>query len=685
MKQDKTIRIAIAGNPNSGKTTIFNAITGARQKVANYAGVTVEKKEGRKLYEGYELVVYDLPGTYSLTAYSMDEVITRDFIIKEKPDLVIDVLDATNIERNLYLCLQFQELGIPVIGVLNIIDQAEEMGIRIDEKQLSKILGIPFVKTIGVKEIGVEKLLDAVIAYFKAEKHDIKIVDYGQELEGGIKVIADLFEQDNAFCAKYSSRWMAIKLIEKDKNVHHLITQHQLYDRINKATDEVVSFIETHFGRDAEIVVSEQRYGYIHGALAETIHREVNKRNITGRVDNFLLNRFLGLPLFIFTLWLVFKITFTLGEYPVGWLESFFGWLSVSASSIVPEGLLRSLVVDGIIAGVGGVFSFVPLVIILFACISFLEDTGYMARAAFIMDKFLHIFGLHGQSFMPMMLGFGCSVPAIMAARTLKNQKDRIITILITPFMSCGAKLPVYVLFAGAFFAHNQGNVVLAVYLIGVTLSLFSSLLLRKIIFKGQATPFVMELPPYRMPTIKGILWHVWDKLWQYFKRAGTVIMLASIFIWVITSFPEKKLNHHMNTAEESEVKLEHSFAGRFGKIIEPAIRPLGFDWKIGVAAVTGFAAKEISVSTLGILYKAGEESEENESLRQALRSDKKFTPLVAFTFMLFTLIVAPCFAALAIIRAEIGWRWLIFNLIYTFTLAWIICFIVYQAGRVFL
>ncbi|MFA5363550.1 MAG: ferrous iron transport protein B, partial [Candidatus Omnitrophota bacterium] len=471
---NKIIRAAIAGNPNSGKTTIFNAMTGAHQKVGNYAGVTVDKKEGRRSYAGCEFIIYDLPGTYSLTAYSMDEMIARDFIIEGKPDVIIDVLDSTNIERNLYLCLQFQELGVPVVAALNIIDQAEKMGIRIDEKVLSSVLGIPFLKTAGASGKGINELLDAVIAVVEKKEKPQRCVSYGPELEREITAVGALLERDPAFAAAYSPRWTAIKLIEKDAHAYHLIENHSLSAGIKFLAGESIRRIETHFGRDAEIAVSEQRYGYIHGAVTEAVRREIDVRTVTERADSILLNRYLGLPVFVFILWAVFQATFKLGEYPVSWLETFFSRLSAFASGVIPAGLPRSLAVDGIIAGVGGVFSFVPLVIILFLCISILEDTGYMARTAFIMDRFLHIFGLHGQSFMPMMLGFGCSVAAVMAARTLKSPRDRIITILIIPFMSCGAKLPVYVLLAGAFFYHNPGNAVLAVYLTGAVLAVCS-------------------------------------------------------------------------------------------------------------------------------------------------------------------------------------------------------------------
>jgi len=494
-----------------------------------------------------------------------------------------------------------------------------------------------------------------------------------------------------------------------------------------EAVEKSIANIETHFGNDCEIVVSEQRYAFVHGAVKESVVRKrADRIQKSELVDMILLNRVIGLPVFLLILWSIFQLTFKLGEYPMAWLESLFGVLSSSLTNVMPEGLLRSLVVDGIIGGVGGVLSFVPLIVILFLCISILEDTGYMARAAFIMDKFLHIFGLHGQSFLPLMVGFGCSVPAIMASRALKSPRDRIVTVLVTPFMSCGAKLPVYILLTAAFFKDNAANVVMSMYIIGIAIALISARILRSTVLKGDATPFVMELPPYRMPTIKGIFFHVWDKTYQYLKKAGSVLLAASILIWAIVTFPipaeneekyrnmalqyektidqvelqgehekesmtitldelrQEKVDAYIETMK-SEEALTHSIAGRIGKIIEPVVRPLGFDWKIGISAVTGFAAKEIVVSTLGVLYKVGqEESEESESLREALVNDVVFNPLVAFVLMLFTLIVTPCFAAQATIKGELGWKWLGFQVSYSILSAWVICFAVYQIGRIF-
>lgn len=707
----KSIRIGLAGNPNSGKTTLFNCITGSHQKVGNYPGVTVEKKVGTRVFRDVNFTVYDLPGVYSLTAYSLDEVVTRDFIIDEKPDVIINVIDSTNIERNLFLCLQFQELGIPVVGALNMTDEAQSMGIEINATALSELLGVKMVKVCAKNNVGIETLLSTTIQESVACAFPGRGVTYGNEMESEINILVSELKSDSSFAKKYPVRWAAIKLLEKDANAQAKLEEHLNRVKIKQIVSQCISRIEQHFGRDSEIVMTEQRYAYVHGAVSETVvERGTERFPLTAIIDKVLLNRILGLPFFLFILWAIFQATFKIGAFPMRWLEHLFGFLGAAATTVLPTGFAQSLVVDGIIAGVGGVLSFVPLIIILFVFISILEDTGYMGRAAFIMDKFLHVFGLHGQSFLPMIIGFGCSVPAMMSSRTLKNPRDRIITILITPFMSCGAKLPVYILLAGAFFPKTAGNVVLSIYIIGIVLALLSSLLFRRTMLKGEATPFVMELPPYRMPTIHGILWHVWDKTSQYLKKAGTVLLAASILIWILVSFPKpsfdkakyddlasKYRNEHIdkgsNERIESEVSLyiskvkedevlENSFAGQIGRFIEPAVKPLGFDWKIGISAITGFAAKEAVVSTLGILYKTGnEENVRSATLRDALRADSMFNPLVAYVLMLFTLIVTPCFATLSMIRAEIGWKWLVFSIGYTLVLAWLLCGTVYQIG----
>jgi ferrous iron transport protein B len=685
----RPLRIALAGNPNSGKTTLFNALTGAHHKVGNYPGVTVEKREGIRTRGDRQYRFIDLPGIYSLTAYSQDEVVARDFLLEEKPDIIVDVLDSTNLERNLYLCLQFQELGIPVIGALNMSDEAEAKGILINEKHLGTTLGIPMVKTVGPKGGGTEALLDCIDARSGSFPGD-RMIHYGKELESKLEVLQGLISTDAAFAAKYPVRWLAVKLLEKDANAYQRLEEHQRGTEIEGYAREAVSWIDKHFGKDAEIIVTEQRYGYIRGAVQESVGT-IKKADfsLTEALDRIIMNRYLALPIFILVLWSVFRLTFFLGEYPMAWLERFFGFVSASLLTILPEGFLRSLLVDGVIGGVGGVVSFVPLIVILFFLLSILEDLGYMSRAAFATDKLLHAFGLHGQSIFPMMLGFGCSVPAIMASRTLKNPRDRIITVLITPLMSCGAKLPVHVLLAAALFPDHGANVVMLIYAAGVVLALGSALILKRTVLKGDPTPFVMELPPYRAPTLRGVLWHVWDKTWQYIKKAGTIILASAILIWALTNFPvytpgEGELTEQNMDVETAlaETALAHSYAGRLGETIEPFFRPMGFNWKLAAASVTGFAAKEVIVSTLGILYRVGtEETEESEGLRDAIRQDPDMRPLTALVFMLFTLVIPPCFAALAAMKAEIGLKWVCFEIVFLILLGWVLCCILYQTG----
>ncbi len=702
-----SVKVTLAGNPNAGKTTIFNALTGAHHKVGNYPGVTVEKREGTRTRNSISYHFVDLPGIYSLTAYSIDEVVARDFLLDHRPDVIVDVMDSTNLSRHLYLCLQFQELGIPVVGALNMSDEAEEKGIKIDEKHLSDILGIPMVKTIGPRAEGMAAILDAIDQLGSFRQQNVaKSIRYGSEIEARLKKIEALLQEDKEFCAIYPSRWLSVKLLEKDSHAVDRLSGHSNAAEIKAEAISASDWISAHYGKDSEMVISEQRYGYIRGAIKETVTIEQKPDfSLTEAIDKIVMNRFLALPIFIAVLWAVFQITFVLGEYPMRWLESLFHWLGLGINALLPEGMIKSLLVDGILGGVGGVFSFVPLIIILFFLLSLLEDSGYISRAAFATDKLLHSFGLHGQSVFPMMLGFGCSVPAIMAARTLKSPRDRIVTILIIPFMSCGAKLPVYVLFSAAFFPNNPGNMVMLVYAIGVILSLVSSFLLKKTVLRGAATPFVMELPPYRAPTLSGVLWHVWDKTWHYIQKAGTVILAAAVLIWIITNFPLYKpaageidsfASNYMATvpgagseeaykaaeAATARVGLEKSFAGKIGKFMEPAFKPMGFDWKIAVATVTGFAAKEVVVSTLGVLYAVGlDESEESDGLREALRRDPNLNPLVAFVLMLFILVIPPCFATLATIRAELGWQWLAFAFAFMLSMAWVLCFSVYNIG----
>jgi ferrous iron transport protein B len=724
--EKNTLRIALAGNPNSGKTTLFNALTGAHHQFGNYPGVTVEKREGTRTRNGRVYHFTDLPGIYSLTAYSEDEVVSRDFILDQKPDLIIDVLDSTNLERNLYLCLQMQELGIPMVGALNISDGAEARGIRINEGELSATLGIDFVKITAIKGRGIDDLLDRVdAAYTKAQnpnKSGALTLDYGVEIEPWLKKIESLIVQgktpekpgtadaDGAEAGlrerrdRAEARFIAAKLLEKDKDAKMRLSSNANCSLVLEAAREGIAWIEKHYGKDAEIVISEQRYAYIHGAFkGAVVTVKMTNFSVSEAIDNVIMNKFLALPIFAAILWIVFQLTFTIGAYPQSWLQSLFDFAGSFLNSRMEAGPLRSMIVDGAIAGVGNVFSFVPLIVLLFFFLSLLEDVGYMSRAAFATDKILHSFGLHGQSVFPLMLGFGCSVPAVMSSRTLKSARDRIVTVLVTPMMSCGAKLTIYVLFTAAFFPDNAANMVMLVYACGVVLGLAGSALLKATVLKGDPTPLVMELPPYRMPTLGGALWHVWEKLGSYVKKAGTIILASAILIWLATNYPYRQLpdsqveqlktsylaanpgasgddvDAYIETAR-ADARLEHSAAGTAGRFVEPFFKPLGFNWKMSIAAITGFAAKEIVVSTLGILYHVGlDEDEGSQGLQQALRDDIR--PLAAFVFMIFMLLIPPCLAALSVIKAELGWKWLGFEVLFLVFAGWLVSFVVFQIG----
>ncbi len=708
MHATKARTIALAGNPNAGKTSIFNALTGSHHKVGNYPGVTVEKREGFVQFQGEEIRVVDLPGTYSLTAYSLDEVVARDFVLNEKPDIIVDILDSTNLERNLYLLLQLIELGLPVVAALNMTDEAAEKGISIDHVTLSKTLGVPMVPTVGSRGEGVDALLEATV--LAMERRSLpRMPSYGDDIEVHIAKIVALLASDARFAAAYSPRWIAIKLIEKDPDAQRRVSDHPRAGEIESAQEAAWHWIKLHYGKDAEIILSEQRYGYIHGAIAEAVHRKkLRGISLTEQIDRFVMHPLIGLPIFFLVIWGIFKLTFAIGNYPVVWLEILFGHLEGAVQLSGLPAIVQNLIINGIIHGVGGVLSFVPLIVILFFCISILEDTGYIARAAFLTDHFLHAIGLHGQSFMPLMLGFGCSVPAIMATRTLKRPKERIATIMAIPFISCGGKLPIYVLLAGTFFPRNASTVVMLLYASGVALSILSTFFLRRTVLRGQSMPFVMELPPYRMPTFKGVLWHVWEKTWSYARKAGTIILAVSVLMWIITTFPKAKgidayaaqtraslARTQPNLAPaDAEIQvgalvrqyqLEHSIAGSIGKFIEPVLAPIGFNWKIGVALLPGLSAKELVVSTLGVLYGAPVSADDSSpSLRQSLREAPDWSPRIALALMIFIMVMPPCFASLATIRAEAGDMWLAFQVIYSLVLAWVIAFLVSTLAHMF-
>ncbi len=707
------ITIALAGNPNSGKSTIFNNLTGIRQHVGNYPGVTVEKKEGSLKYENYDINVVDLPGTYSLTAYSVDEIVARNFVVEEKPDVVIDVIDASNLERNLYLAVQIMELGVPLILALNMADIASKQGLAIDKDKLAELLGVPIVLTVATRKVGMNDLLDEAINMVEGKSRLKRTtVRYGREIEEELAKLSEILTQDKDLTERYRARWLALKILEQDSEVIKNIKQSPVGDKALKQAEKSAGHLRGIFGDDAEAIIAERRYGFISGACDEAVIRTYEIRHTTSdKIDMILVNRVLGLPIFLVLIWLTFKIVFAASEPMMGWLEAFLGWLGAVVGGALPEGsTIQSLIVDGIIGGVGSVLVFVPIIYLLFLAMSFLEDSGYLARAAFIMDRFMHKIGLHGRSFIPMLLGFGCNLPAIMATRTIEDEKDRFVTILINPFMSCGARLPVYALFIGAFFSEKQAsNVLFSIYVLGIIVAVVSAKIFRKYLLKGEAAPFVMELPPYRMPTLRGLLIHMWERGVVYLKKAGTIILAGCVMMWFLSNFPwnpqysrdygvlieapgqdEQTINHLKN--EMAFEKMEKSYAGRLGRAIAPVFKPLGFDdWRLAVGLVGGFIAKEIVVGTLGTLYSVGEADEESQTLRSALQEAKRpdgrkrYDQLVAYAVMVFVLLYIPCIATIAVIKRETNsWKWPIFALFYTSAVAWVAAFIIYQGGRLF-
>lgn len=682
-REKKMLKVALCGNPNAGKTSLFNALTGSRQHVGNWPGVTVEKKEGHASFGGYVIRVVDLPGVYSLSALSMEEIITRNYIIHENPDVVINVIDSTNLERNLYLTTQLIELGCKAVVALNMSDEARHKGIAIDTAMLSRLLGMPVVETVGSVGTGTRDLLRAAVAIREAQEPLSRHIhiNYGTDVEEEIQKIQQELRKDPVLTGLYSTRWFAVKLLEHDDQVtRQIVTRSSFKDDILRQVGSGHARIEKIVNDESETILADARYGFIKGVLAETYrHRTVNRLEISGRIDRFLTNRILGIPILIGLLWVMFQATFTLGAYPMEWIKEMVALFSNFVSGIMPEGILRDLVVDGIIAGLGGILVFLPNILILFFFISLFEDTGYMARAAFVMDRLMHAFGLHGKSFIPIIMGFGCNTSAIMSARSLENRSDRMITILINPLISCSARLPVYILLAGTFFGKHAGNVIFAVYLTGIVLSILIGQLFRKTIFKGEAAPFVMELPPYRVPRLESIVIHMWDKGSIFLKKVGGVILIAAILIWFMTAFPRPAALP--DDVGKKDVMAE-SYAGRIGRALEPVIRPLGFGWKEGVALLSGVAAKEIVVSTFGILYQGdGQVNHESEGLHRSLR--ESMTPLAALSFMLFTLIYIPCIGALGVMYRELGsLRWTLFAVAYSLSLAWMVSFLVYQGGQ---
>ncbi len=700
-----TIHIALAGNPNSGKTTIFNKITGFRQHVGNYPGVTVEKKEGEFSIHGLRVLLTDLPGIYSLTAYSEEELVARRHILEEKPDVLIDVVDASNLERNLYLATQFMELGVPMVIALNMSDVARSRGIEFDLEKLSRLLGVRIVPTVGAKGEGVHELVHAAVKMGSRGGEPTPIqVNYGPDIEREIEALRVQVASHNGLGQRFGERWSAIKLLENDPDLIRLVEGTPLA----QAAQEAAERVRRMFGDPADIIMADRRYGFISGACSEAVRLTVESRHdLSDRLDDLLTHEVLGIPVLLVLMYAVFWLTFTLGGPPMEWIEWGFTHLGAAVSSLWPEGSdspLRSLLVDGVIGGVGGVLVFLPNILLLFLGIAMLEDTGYMARAAFIMDRLMHKIGLHGKSFIPLLIGFGCSVPAIMATRTLENKRDRLITMLIAPLMSCGARLPIYALIIPAFFPQAwQAPVLWMIYVTGILLAIASARLLNRTVLRGPSEPFVMELPPYRIPTAKSIAIHMWDRGKSYLKKAGTLILAASVLLWAIAAFPVKKnlagdyaarsLQAEQSLSGEAlesalaQIELErhheqlsYSLAGRIGRSLEHVLWPLGFDWKISTALIGAFAAKEVFVAQMGIIYAVQEDPTGRETLREDLRRD--FSPLAGVCILLFCLIGTPCVATLAVTRKESGsWKWALLQWGGLTLMAYIVTLIVYQTG----
>ena len=741
-RQGKTINIALVGNPNSGKTTFFNYASGSREKVGNYSGVTVDAKQAQLRQRGYLFNITDLPGTYSISAYSPEEIFVRDFITEKIPDVVINIVDASNLERNLYLTTQLIDMDIRVVMVLNMFDELQAKGDSLDYELLGQMIGIPVVPAVSSRGKGIKETFEKVIEVFEDRNPVVRHIhiNYGSILERSLKVIQDLINApgNQHLTDRISSRFLAIKLLENDKEAVKKVMQNcHNHEEILYNTGQEVARLEKEYGEHPETAVTDLKYGFIAGALKETMKSSNNTdRQASQVIDTLITHKVFGFPIFLFFMWLMFSATFWLGSFPMEWIESGVGVLSQLLENQMNPGPLKDLLINGIISGVGGVLVFLPNIMLLFFFISLMEDTGYMSRAVFIMDKLMHKIGLHGKSFIPLLMGFGCNVPAILATRTLANRNDRLLTMLINPFMSCSARLPIYVLLIGAFFPENQGSMLFLIYLIGMLMAVGVAILLKKTLFRAQEVPFVMELPPYRMPTMRAATTHMWGRAVHYLRKISGVILVASIIIWALGYFPSGKnfqiqlqeieknllaqyqekiaglaatdnlainnLQHNMELnikqaqAGAYTQRLENSYIGRIGQFIQPVMAPLGFDWKMTISIISGVAAKEIVVSTLGVLYQVDESVQSHsQSLIEKLRTQtfsvgprkgqKVFNKAVAFSFMLFVLLYFPCIGVIAAIGKESGhWKWGLFTVAYTTLIAWTVSFVFYQAANLF-
>lgn len=699
----RTINVALVGNPNCGKTTLFNKITKAKEKTGNYAGVTVGEKIASIHRDGYTINLIDLPGTYSITEYSKEEAFVRNYILNQHPDIILNIVDVNNLERNLFLTTQLIDMNVKTIMSLNMYDELERNGSSLDYKSLAAMLGFPIIPTVATKGEGVEDIFNAIINVFE-EKENLRHfhINYGDVIEKAISHIESELDLNKDLAAKFHTRYLAIKLLETNEDIKNIIPDVANDNKKNKskysfkrAKEAIIvgrSVLELEYRDDARAVITSAKYGFIRGALAETYTSRISHHlETSSNIDKVLTNKYFGIPLLLAFIWLMFQTTFTIGSYPADWLDMLVGFIGDKVADILPEGIFHDLVVDGIIAGVGSVIVFVPNIMILFLFMAFMEGSGYMARAAFIMDRLMHKIGLHGKSFIPLLMGFGCNVPAIMATRTLASKKDRIITMLLIPFMSCSARLPVYILIISLFFERNQGLILMGIYMVGVIIAVIVSLVLDRTIKVESEAPFVMELPTYRMPSFKVVLRDAMIKVNQYIKKMGTTILAFSVVIWALGYFPTH--SDDMSAAD----KLENSYIGTIGKVIEPAIEPLGFNWKMGVCLISGVGAKEVVVSTLGVLYGAEDgESEDdiiassrikqnilNDTFRDGHRvGERVFTPVVAISFMAFILLYVPCFAVVIAIYKEGGRKWACISVTMSIAIAWGVAFLITTIGN---
>lgn len=735
MKKRRTINVALVGNPNCGKTSLFNFASGAHERVGNYSGVTVDAKVGHAEFEGYEFNIVDLPGTYSLSAYSPEELYVRKQIIENAPDIVINVIDTSNLERNLYLTTQLIDMHLRMVCALNMFDETEKRGDNVDYARLGELFGVPMIPTTFTTGRGVELLFHIIINMYEGldfldangnldpevadgikawhEQYSMKEkglpdhdedfasgvkpknnvfrhihINHGTYVEEGIVAIQTELKKETDLRHKFSTRYLAIKLLERDSDTEQLIkTSTTCPDQIFAVRDKATVAVQKYTHEDSETAIMDAKYGFIHGALQEAGYQTGNKKDtyqVTHLIDNVITNKYVGFPIFILMIWVMFETTFSLGQYPMDWIESGVEWIGSMISEYMTPGPLKDMLIDGVVGGVGSVIVFLPQILILYFFISFMEDSGYMARAAFIMDKLMHKMGLHGKSFIPLIMGFGCNVPAVMATRTIESRRSRLITMLILPLMSCSARFPIYIMIIGTMFAKQyQSTVMMSLYVVGIIMAVIMSRLFSKTLFKGEDTPFVMELPPYRFPTAKAIGRHTWQKGKEYLKKMGGIILVASLIVWALGYFPH-------NEELSREQQQEQSYIGQIGHAIEPVFRPQGFDWKLDVGLISGVGAKEIVASTMGILYHndtaAEEGTEESYSHLQKQMLSDGITPLASYCFLLFVLLYFPCIATIAAIKGETGsWRWAAFAACYTTILAWVVSAVVYQIGSLFM